>query len=434
MKGIRRRFMGAVVLCCLIAAYVVVSASPAVAEEENLKQHENIVIKSDEQFDAAHGVVGGSGTPTDPYVISGWRVHHISIADTAAAVVIRGNEIAGQLILNWNGANVRVVDNRIGDLRVNQNVKRTGAATGGLIANNTFGIVGQLRHFDGIFEHNIVRPGPGFFDPVFGQARAVQFDGFNGAVFRKNTLYGPLNVKLHGHHHGSDYGESSHGHSRGAHSMDEPGTDHTKRYHEVFVQDNTIYATGPYALRWTDTAHRGDDRTAPSEENEALNAPHRHWTKVHLTDNRLVGSGLYVDVFNADDQNHTSTARGLVEIAGNVITLSRPDTEFLEARHGIQVWNAKDLELRIIGNKVVSEIEENAATDMWQRTTGIMLEDLDVADAYVVDNEVADAYYGVRASYFSETVNWWVSGLSTDGVEEAVHYDESVSNPPRREP
>lgn len=432
MKNVRRRLVGAGALCCVIAAYLVVAAPAAVAEE--LESRDDIVIASDADFDAAHGVVGGSGTARDPYVISGWKVRRVRLADTAAAVVIRDNDITSQLVLNWNGPNVRVVDNRIRDLRVNQNVKRTGAATGGLIARNTIGIVGQLRHFDGVFENNVVKPAPGLFDPVFGPVEAVQFDGFNGAIFRDNTLYGALDVKLHGHHHGSDYGESSHHHSHGAHETDAPAMDHTKRYHEVFVEDNTIYASGPYALRWTDTAHRGDDRTAASEQNEALNKPHMHWTKVHLTGNRLVGSGLYVDIFNADDRNHTGTGRGSVEIMNNVITLERGMAEAFESRHGIEVWNAKDLDLRIARNRIVSEIEENAASDMWQRTTGILMQDLDVADAHITGNEIASTYYGVRASYFSESVNWWVTKLATDGVREDVYYDESVSNPPRREP
>jgi hypothetical protein len=435
MGTIRGRLASAVVLCCVFAAYLVVSAPLASADDKSLKPHDNIVIKSDDQFDAAHGVVAGSGTPEDPFVISGWKVHHIHIADTSAALVIEDNEIPGQLILNWNGPNVRVVRNTVGDLRVNQNVKRTGAATSGLIAWNEFDTVGQLRHFDGVFERNVVKPPQDLlFDPIFGAREAVQFDGFNGAIFRNNTLYGPLDVKLHGHHHGSSFGETSHHHSSGAHAMDAAGTDHTKRYHEVFVENNTIHAPGLYALRWTDTAHRGDDRTATSEQNEELNKPHQHWTRVHLTGNRLIGSGLYVDVFNADDENHLTTGHGFVEVADNIITLDRADTEAFDPRYGIQVWNAKDLDLRITNNKIVSQIEENAATELWQRTVGIFLEDMTLADAYVTRNEVTNTYYGVRASYLAETVDWWVTRLATEGVVEDVYYDQSVSNPPRREP
>lgn len=432
MTVTRGRILSVAALCCLIATYVI-GISPVASAEEQLKEHADIIITSDEHFDSKNGVVSGTGTPSDPYVISGWQVRRMTLADTGKAVVIKNNEITSQLILNWNGPNVTVVDNRIGDLRVNQNVKRTGAATGGLIAKNSIGTVGQLRHFDGVFEHNVVKPPKNaLFDPVFGEREAVQFDGFNGAVFRENTLYGSLDVKLHGHHHGSGYGDNSHHHAHGEHAMDSPETDHTKRHHEVFVQDNTIYSNGYYALRWTDTNHRGDDRTAASEQNEELNKPHKHWTRVHLTGNRLIGSGLYLDIFNADDQNHIGTERGFVDIADNVISLQRPDADMLETRSGIEVWNVKDLELRIRENKIVSEIQENAASEMWQRTTGIFLQEVDEADVYVSGNEVSNTWYGVRASYFSESVNWWVSQLETQGVKEAVYYDESVSNPPRR--
>lgn len=434
MTVARHRMPWAVAICVFLMAYLVVSASPAVAEDDDLKPRSDIVITSDAHFDAAHGVVSGSGTPKDPYVISGWKVRRMTLADTGKAVIIRNNEITNQLVLNWNGPRVDVIDNRIGDLRVNQNVRRRGAATSGVIAHNAIGVVGQLRHFDGVFEHNTVRPRRGLFDPVFGGTEAVQFDGFSGAIFRDNVLYGSLDVKLHGHHHGSDYGETSHDHSHGAHSTDAPTTDHSKRFHEVFVYENTIYSTGRYALRWTDTNHRGDDRTAASEQNEALNTPHRHWTRVHLTNNRLIGAGLYVDIFNADDNNHMGTERGFVHIADNAITLQRPETELLGTRHGIHIRDVKDLELHITNNSIVSEIEDNGVTDTWQKSSGVLLHDVHDADVSIEENKVANTWYGVRASYFTESVEWWVKHLETRGVREAVHYDDSVANPPRREP
>lgn len=36
--------------------------------------HAPIVISADSYFDAAHGVTGGTGTATDPYIISGWEI------------------------------------------------------------------------------------------------------------------------------------------------------------------------------------------------------------------------------------------------------------------------------------------------------------------------------------------------------------------------
>ena len=431
MARLHRRLISVALLVCMVGLYSLVTVPMAAAEEE-LQQHDDIFIRSDEDFHPANGVVKGSGTKRDPYVISGWEVRRIAIADTSKAIVIRDNAITSQLILNWNGPNVTVVDNKIGDLRVNQNVRRKGAATGGLIANNDIGLVGQLRHFDGIFENNVVKPGRNLFDPIAGGTEAVQFDGFNGAIFRNNTLYGALDVKLHGHHHGSGFGETSHQHS-GTH--DEAEMDHTKRFHKVFIYGNTIHSTGSYALRWTDTNHRGDDRTAASEENEELNLPHSHWTAVHLFENRLVGAGLYVDIFNADDENHSKTNRGLMHIADNVITLERADTEQLfEGRYGIDIWNAKDIDLHITGNKIVSKIDSALPGDQWDYITGISLSDLDVGDVHITDNEVSNTYYGIRASQMTETVYWAISGLSTDGVARDVYYDGSVKNQPRRGP
>ncbi len=432
MTRLRRRFVGAALVLCVMGLYSLV-ATPIAAADEELQQHEDIFIRSDEDFHPANGIVAGTGTKRDPYVITGWQVRRIAISDTSKAIVIRNNDITSQLILNWNGPNVTVVDNKIRDLRVNQNVKRTGAATGGLIADNDIGVVGQLRHFDGIFEENTVRPSRNLFDPISGGTEAVQFDGFNGAIFRNNTLYGALDAKLHGHHHGSSFDEVSHQHSGASSHAD--GMDHTKRYHEVFIYGNTIHSTGAYALRWTDTNHRGDDRTAASEENTALNAPHSHWTSVHLFENRLVGAGLYVDIFNADDENHTKTNRGMMHIADNVITLERADTEQLfEYRYGIEVWDAKDIDLHITGNKVVSKIEQNLASESWDQFAGISLHYVDVGDIHIADNEVANTYYGIRASQMTETVEWAISGLKTDGVTRDVYYDGSVKNQPRRGP
>ena len=36
--------------------------------------HPEIYIVNDQQFDLAHGVIGGSGTELDPYVIQGWEM------------------------------------------------------------------------------------------------------------------------------------------------------------------------------------------------------------------------------------------------------------------------------------------------------------------------------------------------------------------------
>ncbi len=62
---------------------------------------EPIIIASDRDFTAENGVVSGRGIQSDPYVISGWRIHAdhadygIHIRGTARPFVIRDVEIIG---------------------------------------------------------------------------------------------------------------------------------------------------------------------------------------------------------------------------------------------------------------------------------------------------------------------------------------------------
>ena len=56
-----------------------------------------ISILSDADFNAENGVIGGAGTPADPFLIVGWQIrvpsgnlYGIRIEDTTASFVIRG--------------------------------------------------------------------------------------------------------------------------------------------------------------------------------------------------------------------------------------------------------------------------------------------------------------------------------------------------------
>lgn len=422
----------------LLALLCLLAVVPVTAAQAGPERHANITIGRNEEFTAENGVRSGSGTAADPYVISGWELGDLTIHDTDAYVVIADNVIEGQLTLNWIGDRATVVDNTIGDLRVNENVKRTDEATSGLIARNRFGLVGQLRHFDGVFRNNVVdvRAGAICCDlPLFGSGglRAVNFDGFNGARFTKNQIYGGyVEVRLHGHHHSSGFGDDSHYH--GAGHEGHGGMDHTQRYHEVWVTDNRIESPpGYYGLIYTDNAHAANDRTAASERNEELNKPHIHYTRVHLTGNELIGSGLYVDVFNADDERHTGTSRGVVDIIGNDIRLLAPDDdEIFTYASGIEVDRVRDIDLTIAGNRVLGPEEDPSPFAQWRTEPGIRLRSVHIGRIWLLDNLVANRRVGIEASAF-EDVQWWISGLRTRGVEQELSYDGS-SEPPQRDP
>lgn len=430
----------------MAVAMSVFGLAPVGAADGTKQSRENIFISSDEHFNPANGVRAGSGTRSDPFVISGWSVDRIDLRDTSAAVVIRDNVIRSSLILNWNGGNVKVVDNEIGDLRVNQNIPRTGEPTSGLIARNTIGVVGQIRHFDGIFQKNVVtgeRPDGFIALPFFGDTQAVNFDGFHGSRFRDNDITGYVTVRLHGHHHGSGYKKNSHYHGAAKeHESHDDMVDHTKRYHQVFVTGNTITSPGPFALQYVDTAHTANDRTAASETNEELNKPHVHHTKVHMNGNRLIGSGLYVNIFNADNDRHLGTSRGHLELKNNRIELiqegDRDPFFSYEEPAGITIHQAKDVHMMIKGNKITNQVETNALRDadlpflVPYETAGIRLHHIEKSEIHIGNNSVGATDYGVFAQHMPASVDWWIHGLAVKKVPMDVYWDNTVANPPRR--
>ncbi|MDQ4065250.1 MAG: hypothetical protein M3161_04315 [Actinomycetota bacterium] len=429
------------ILTVLLGVY---GLAPGVSAEER-ESRQDIFISEDGHFNPANGVRSGTGTPEDPYVISGWQVRNIHLKDTSAAVLIRDNVVTGRLTLNWNGGNITVVDNQIRDLRVNENVRRTGEPTSGLIARNKFDVVGQLRHFDGVFENNVVTGNrQGLQIPFFQNGQSVNFDGFNGSRFRNNTINGFVTVRLHGHHHSSGFGEDSHYHGAAPAEHHHHGAmaDHSQRYHRVYITNNVITSPGPYALNYVDTAHSANDRTAASETNEELNKPHVHYTRVYMNNNRLIGSGLYVNIFNADDQRHTGTRTGLLEIKNNTINFVQEDESNpfrWEEPAGISIYRATDVHMLISGNKITRKDERGSVSStevpffQGESVSGVMLHYIEKAQIHIADNFVSAMDFGVSARQMTESVEWWIHGLQTESVAQDVYWDNSVENPPHRD-
>ncbi len=99
--------------------------------------HARILINGDADFTPANGVTGGSGTPSDPFVIEGWDVNvssgsGIRVANTRAAFSIRNVSVRGSLygIHLVNVTNARV-----------ENSMANGTSWWGLYAENAPGVV-----------------------------------------------------------------------------------------------------------------------------------------------------------------------------------------------------------------------------------------------------------------------------------------------------
>jgi hypothetical protein len=411
-----------------VAVFAVVAfvgtGAPAVSAGKTVP-HDNVTISTNKDFTAANGVRGGDGSKSNPYVISGWEMRNLTIQNTGKWVTLRDNAITGQLVLDWIGHGLKLHDNVINDMRVNRNRSRTGMPTSGAIVRNKFGVVGQLRHWDGLFAQNVV----GRTDNL--GAQAVNFDGFNGARFVDNTIYGYVDARLHGHHHSSGWGEPTHNHSTET-PADEASV-HRYRYHEVTIADNSIRTTHSYALAYLDTNHAGNDRTAPSEQDPNLNKPHVHFTKVHLLRNRLTGAGILVNVFQATNNLHPWFVRGFADIKDNRISLA--EDRFFTQLNGIEVDQAQAMTLRVTGNSITgwraADGDPMSFFEGFDNDAGILLNTIDDADVAIVHNSVANRVNGVRATQMTPTVRWRISDLKTSGVDNRVAYDDTVSNKPQ---
>lgn len=105
-------------------------AVPASAQFEEVKVRDRITINGDDQLTESSAVIGGSGTPDDPYLIAGWIILPtpelensglIHLQNTFAHVVIQNNEVrnpySGCAILVENSANVVVRENLVSSNR-----------------------------------------------------------------------------------------------------------------------------------------------------------------------------------------------------------------------------------------------------------------------------------------------------------------------------
>jgi hypothetical protein len=412
-------FVSGLLLAGLTAQVPVLAAGGRQSGE--LQQREYIVIQSNADFTRERGVRSGSGTKADPYVISGWALDWAVVRNTTAWFTWRNTTVKEQLILNWNDDRVKLVDNYIGDLRVNQNVARTEDMTSGLFKNNRFGIVGQLRHFDGKFVHNVVGTKPAAGTP-YPDVKIARFDGFNGAHFDDNVFYGYADFSLHGHHHGSSFGAHSHHHDG---SMHDGKMDHTKRFHEMWATGNTVYSSGPWGLRYTDVDHVANDRSSQSEDEPLLNLPHVHHTRVHINDNRLFGAGLAVEVFNADDELHKEIGTGRVEFLRNRVTVGKNTP----VQQGLTVHMVQGLSLDVKNNKF-----SRAGSDDWADSSGLRLYEFNKARVHVVGNDISGFDTGISAAGFNNSVFWWLKNNTVRGASDKLDHSDSVAHKPNEGP
>lgn len=429
---------------------------------QSLEQVSRIRIVGDNAFTPSNGVRSGNGTLDDPFVITGYYVSgDLYVQDTDACFVVRENWVGGQLTLNWNGQCVHVHHNHVRDLRVNENIRRTGYATGGLLELNEIEVVGQLRHYDGEFRDNVVGPksGRSLFDPVRETApylfhenpRVANVDGFNQGLIHHNTFHGSVDLDFHGHHHGSGFfAPHSHYHGDNQTKLDAHAHDHTLRWTSVEFTDNRVIDPEGYGVRYEDRNHAADDRTARSEQVDELEEYHKHWTRIVIARNVVEGAPIWVDVFHADDDRHDRVNEGTFELVDNQITVKERMRDgpaglpFFGSGHsytsGLRVHVAKEVDFTISGNQLEWEPaeREGGPLGLFERppakASAIDLDGFRRANITVADNTAKGFHYGVKAHEFDAATHWSVLGCDFGDAEYAVYYDESVANRPEGSP
>lgn len=448
---------------------------PSEAEAEGFAdRYGSIRIKGNEGLEKlrAEGYLTGSGTKDDPYVLERFYVDRdLSIESTDRALVLREGFVKGTLRLNYIGEDLYVHHVQATDLRVNENIKRTGPNTGGLFHDNAFAVVGQIRHFVGEFRDNQIGPRPtspiqealGDTGPFFvPQGVVFNLDGFHRADIHDNVFDGAVLVKLHGHNHADCFTCPVHDHSNAtldaermaghehdysdASDMEALGfrTHHSVRYVSLAFHDNEIRVEEGVALRYNDRNHAGDDRTANSEANESLKDPHVHFQDVTFARNRLVGGGFHLDVFNAKDEKHVISNLGALRVIGNDVTVAySPAFPFfgpMPLSMGLRLNDARGLELRLRDN-VVRFVEsrdgvaDQGALDPLRPEltfTGIQIERFETANLTIASNRVESGTYGVFATHLAPTVHWILDG--NDFRTTHPWRGDEVAEPPREDP
>lgn len=107
--------VGSIVFLVTLAAISLHVMNELSEEASAYTPHDPISIYENAYFNAAHGVVGGSGTPSDPYIIEGWEINASSktgifMMNTDANFIIRNVYIHSDTYSN-NGIYLRRVAN-----------------------------------------------------------------------------------------------------------------------------------------------------------------------------------------------------------------------------------------------------------------------------------------------------------------------------------
>lgn len=383
-------------------------AAPPTAQDAlaTLARFGSIRIDSLDGFNPENGVRGGRGTAQEPFLLEGFYADRLTIEDVEAHYVIRDAFIRETLRLDYTGAGAQVRSSTIGFFLTDTNRPHDAPHTWLDVRGNHMGAA-RIRHAGGIFADNVIGA-PGAFDP---NELALEVQGYNGLQVTRNTVHGPVEFRLHGHHYSPSFDEAwtpMHGHDHG-----DPAT----RYHEVRVHANAFLDASGRGVAISDRDHAANHATAKSAPDPRLNEAHEHHLRFVFEDNRIVGAGLVIEKANAEDAKHTG---GITSILA-----SRNDIRDPLAGVGIEVRGANQASVELVENRVAMSAGRVADS------VGIMLRGAQGGHLFVQGGEIQGFEQGVRAAKLDADVDWGVDGVRFVDVEQGVWWDRSVKRPPQ---
>ena len=190
--------MKKIFLAALLVLLVVSIPSITQPEEETtLKPHDPIYINGNEEFTAENGVVSGSGTEEDPYIIEGWEIiggdFGIAIANTDAYFTIRNCKV--REVVKWDGIALDNVRNgRIENCIVQKVLRQNGIAlndshnctlANNLVENSQLDVIALFTSDNNILQGNTVRS-----DSQWQYLCGIKLYGSSNNLLHNNTSTG----------------------------------------------------------------------------------------------------------------------------------------------------------------------------------------------------------------------------------------------------
>ena len=84
--------------------------------------------------------------------------------------------------------------------------------------------------------------------------------------------------------------------------------------------------------------------------------------------------------------------------------------------------NVKYVHTHISGNRITGWKPNGFLSflERWDTNAGILLQNVDKADVWLVDNSVANRHYGIHATNFTVSVRWFIGKFNSSNVDQPV--------------